>query len=147
MIKRPFYRKKVIFTWAIIIWSSILILNSCKKKDDTAPPVVNTYTVKYQVRYVGCPTTTPFIINYQHGGENHTAFVAVSSGELVKYWNLEFSAKTGDYVYLKCTPPFPPQGYTTLATVSIEAIPSSPSIFFENTASYPGMSEVEDTLP
>jgi hypothetical protein len=123
------------------------MLNSCKKKEEVTPPVINTYNVKYQVRYVGCPASTPFTINYYQRGENHITFVAIPTGELVKYWNLEFTAQTGDYVYLKCTPPQPPEGYQTLCTVSIEATPSATPYYIENTAGYPATAEVKDTLP
>ena len=138
---------KVVIFYLLLIVAASVILCSCKKKKKEAAPVINTYTVKYQVRYVGEPTSTPFTINYYQGGENHTTFVAIGSGEMVKYWNVSFTAQTGDYVYLKCTPPMPPVGYSTLCTVSIEATPSSPAIYLEKTASYPGFAEVSDTLP
>ena len=139
--------KKRLLVWSVVVMCCALLAVSCKKKEDTEPPVVNTYTVKYQVRYVGCPTTTPFVINYVQHGENKTAFVALGTGELQKYWNLEFTAQTGDYVYLKCTPPFPPVGYSTLCDISIEATPVTPAFYLQNTASYPLIAEVQDTLP
>jgi len=147
VIPNPSDMKKRLLVWSVVVMCCVLLAISCKKKEDTSAPVVNTYTVKYQVRYVGCPATTPFVINYVQHGENKTAFVALGTGELQKYWNLEFTAQTGEYVYLKCTPPFPPVGYTTLCDISIEATPASPAFYLQNTASYPAFAEVQDTLP
>jgi hypothetical protein len=147
MIHNPVNIIKLNLCWAVVMVCACILIPSCKKKQETTPPVINNYTVKYQVRYVGCPTTTPFTITYYQGGGQHTTFVAIAAGELVKYWNLTFTAQTGDYVNLKCTPPQPPEGYQTLCTVSIEATPSATPFYVENTASYPATAEVKDSLP
>jgi len=130
-----------------IIAISSLFVDSCKKKEEENAPVVNSYTVKYKVKCIGGPTSFPFTINYYQDGTTHTSFVMIPGSALVQNWEVDLSAKTGDYLNLKCEIPHPPAGYQTLCVVSIEATPSDTPIYLEETSVYPDITEISDTLP
>lgn len=115
--------------------------SSCKKKDTTAPK--STYTVEYKATCIGAPSSQ-FIIYYVKNGTTYTQTVNLPSSQVSSEWSTSFSASTGDYVSIKCSPPSASGGYTQSVSLYITYNGTS---LTSASAQWPSSADAHGTLP
>lgn len=92
---------------------SSVMINGCKKEPPA--PTKKTYTIEYDVTCISGGGSYSFTIYYITNGNTYTKTIVGTQD-----WTTSFTASTGDYVSMKCAPPYGGSGTVSAVSLAIK---------------------------
>lgn len=115
---------------------------SCKKEEATTVAPKKTYTVEYNVVYIGQPLSQ-CTIYYVQNGVTYNKVLTIPSGQVRIDWSTSFTANSGDYVSMNATPP-----YSSTFNNSVSLYIYYNGIYFNSSSSqWPSSASCNGNLP